>query len=93
MLQEINGGVCETIGNSTVGVFTAGYGDCGNKLTNGAYIEWPYQTVWNAYPVYVCTDKTAKSIEILKRLEEDKILKVTSVKKFIELVQKISSIL
>ena len=45
------------------------------------------------YPVYICSDKTAKAIEVLKALEADKVIELRSVKKFIEMVEKISSIL
>lgn len=48
---------------------------------------------WNSYPVYVCTDKTAKAIEILKSLQAEKLLDVKSVPRFIELVEKISGLL
>lgn len=55
---------------------------------------WPYQTVyWGSYPVYVCTDKTKKAIEVLKALQADKILKCDSVSRFISLVDKIAGLL
>jgi hypothetical protein len=51
----------------------------------------PY-SYYNSWPVYVCTDKTKKAIDVLKALEADG-LKVTSVTKFIALVEKIAAIL
>jgi hypothetical protein len=56
--------------------------------------HWPYQTVyWNSYPVYVCTDKTKKAIEVLKALQAEKLLKCDSVPRFIALVEKSSNLL
>lgn len=54
---------------------------------------WPYQTYWGSYPVYVCTDKTKKAIEILKALQAEKLIKCDSVPRFIALVEKISGLL
>lgn len=54
---------------------------------------WPYQTYWHSYPVYICTDKTAKAIEVLKALQAEKILRCDSVPRFIALVEKISGLL
>ena len=53
----------------------------------------PATIYWNSYPVYVCTDKTAKAIEILKKLQAEKQLEVKSVPRFIELVEMIAGIL
>jgi hypothetical protein len=75
----------------------------GNYNQNGYYGQttncWPYygypiqtQIYWQSYPIYVCTDKTKKAIDVLKALEADG-LKVTSVTKFIALVEKIAAIL
>ncbi len=77
---------CVTLGNSNGGLG-------GGYTIGGGYNCYPYQTQWYSYPVYVCSDKTAKAIEILKALQADKILEVKSVPKFIELVEKISGIL
>lgn len=62
---------------------------------NCTFDYWPtQQTVyWNSYPVYVCTDKTKKAIEVLKALQSEKLLKCESVPRFIELVEKISGFL
>ena len=61
---------------------------CDNHLFGG------YHTVyWNSYPVYVCSDKTAKAIEILKKLQAEKVVDVKSVPRFIELVEEIGKIL
>ncbi len=57
--------------------------------TNLFYQPYGY---WGSYPVYICTDKTKKAIDVLKALESEG-LKVTSVKKFIELTEKIAAIL
>lgn len=46
-----------------------------------------------SYPIYVCTDKTAKAIEILKKLQADKVIDVKSVNRFIQLVEDIAAIL
>ncbi len=48
---------------------------------------------WNSYPVYVCTDKTKKAIDILKALQAEKMIKCDSVPRFIGLVEKISNLL
>ena len=48
---------------------------------------------YESYPVYVCTDKTKKAIEILKALQADKQIECKSVPKFIELVEKIAGLL
>ena len=69
----------------------------GMQINNGYYNGygiynqycWPV-LYWHSYPIYVCTDKTAKAIEILKELEKEKIIKVKDVPKFIELVEKIA---
>ncbi len=82
--QQTLANSCNSLGNSLTGL-TSGYTIGGNC--------YPYQTHWYSYPVYVCSDKTAKAIEILKALQADKILEVKSVPKFIELVEKISGIL
>ena len=59
------------------------------------YTDWWTQpiTYWQSYPVYVYTDKTAKAIQVLKALEEQKLLKLASVKQFISLVEKIAALL
>ena len=62
-----------------------------SRVDYGHY--WPYQTYWMNYPVYVCTDKTKKAIEVLKALQAEKMLTCNSVPKFIDLVEKISNIL
>ena len=52
----------------------------------------PYYQYFN-YPVYVFGDKTKKAIEILKLLQNEKLIKCDSVPKFIELVDRISMLL
>ncbi len=64
-----------------------------NNCNYGNLGGYGYQTVWNAYPVYVTSDKTAKAIEILKKLQTEKVIEVKSVPRFIELVEQISAIL
>lgn len=86
MLQLINNSIHETTPTVTVENCQFGYGD------------WYYQPTktiayWNSYPVYVCTDKTAKAIEILKTLQSEKLIECRSVPKFIELVEKIVGLL
>jgi hypothetical protein len=62
----------------------SGFNSCIQQTSQYAY--------WQSYPVYVYTDKTKKAIDVLKALESDG-LKVTSVTKFIALVEKIAAIL
>lgn len=78
----------------------AGMQYMGSLTNDGSYLTgglWngcsPYQTVWQSYPVYICTDKTKKAIDILKQLQDDKVLEVRSVNKFIDLVEKIANLL
>lgn len=59
---------------------------------NGWPSTQPYY-VYQSYPVYVCTDKTKKAIDVLKALEADKAIRLTSVKSFIAMVEKIAGIL
>lgn len=49
--------------------------------------------IYQSYPIYVCTDKTKKAIEVLKALQAENLLECKSVSKFIELVEKISNLL
>lgn len=70
--------------------FVSGFGQSSNCLDG---YRAPSTVYWNSYPVYVCTDKTAKSIEILKKLQSEKVIEVKSVPQFIELVEAISAIL
>jgi hypothetical protein len=105
MLQLANGSVVEEAPSMAAGTLTGGglIANMDGINNNGAtfsffpdcpaQVQYIYQTVWQGYPVYVCHDKTAKAIQVLKQLEEDRILKVNSVKKFIELVEKIAGIL
>lgn len=78
---------------ASLGNLCSGLGSSESYTIGGAYNCYPLQTHWYSYPVYACTDKTAKAIEILKALQADKIMEVKSVNKFIELVEKISGIL
>ena len=100
MLQLTNGNIVEfTIPDVT---YTGGTGtflnadNCSVPFEVGKYEFWPNatQTIhWNSYPVYVCSDKTKKAIEILKALQAEKQIECKSVPRFIELVEKIASIL
>ncbi len=106
MLQLTNGSIVETPETSNrMASMQANYSGGSNTLGGlgsnalggisfGSSNCYPYQTHWYSYPVYVCTDKTAKAIEILKALQAANImLEIKSVPKFIELVEKISGIL
>jgi hypothetical protein len=95
MLQLQNQAIQE-YPNTYGGTSDDAYGLTAGSLPVGnAY--WPYPSTqmiwWNQYPVYVCTDKTKKAIEILKALQADKQLECKSVRKFIELIEKISGLL
>jgi len=99
MLQESNGTICE---NPVVMNHNMVYNwernnlvQSQNNLSEYFYDNYyyPYMTHWQSYPVYICTDKTKKAIEVLKALEKDGITQIVSVSKFIELVEKISNIL
>jgi hypothetical protein len=92
MLQVMTDGTIQEVGGTSFGVWDGG----SNALQVGnCFAFWPtQQTVyWNNYPVYVCTDKTKKAIEVLKALQAEKILKCESVPRFIALVEKISALL
>ncbi len=100
MLEFNDGKIIElstapTFSGMSADSFTAGSTMVVGNVTNCfPDYSYPYnQTIWQSYPVYVCTDKTAKAIEILKSLQADKAINVTSVPKFIEMVEKISKIL
>ncbi len=80
--QQIQAGVAQTI--TTTGA--------------GESIDWAYHNAnncvqWNTYPVYVCTDKTKKAIDILKALQSEKQIDCKSVPQFIRLIEKIAEIL
>lgn len=101
MLQEVNGAIretpaalnqCMTVLNGGGGSITGtSIGSCGDwPLTTGYYHAPIY---WNNYPVYICTDKTKKAIEVLKALQAEKMLTCNSVPRFIELVDKIAGLL
>lgn len=87
MLQEYNNAIVEQ-SQTSVGMV--------QQLTTSI---WPYTETytptiwWGSYPVYVCSDKTAKAIEVLKALQAEKLLECKSVPKFIELVEKIAKLL
>lgn len=101
MLQCIDEKIVETMPSNSV--FTAAGLDAVNcmgmvsgSISGGNYTYAPVSVPtiwWNQYPVYVCTDKTAKAIEVLKKLQAEKHLDVKSVPRFIELVEMIASIL
>lgn len=88
MLNETNGAIVET--NNTRALTNI------NTVGNwGGLTGWcPQETIyWQSYPVYVCTDKTKKAIDILKALQAEKQIECKSVPKFIELVEKIAGLL
>ncbi len=101
MLQEVNGTIMEFF-NTDQALdayrFDNQYTPTTTVPSTGTVTttDWPYsnQTVWwNGYPVHVYSDKTAKSIEILKKLQAEKVIDVKSVPRFIALVEQISAIL
>lgn len=87
MMQALENSIIEL--PATTSTFTIG------NITTDSCNSYPYNgyTVWNNYPVYICTDKTKKAIEILKALQAEKLLECKSVPRFIELVDKISNLL
>ena len=95
MLTFENGAIQETP------VTTMTTGGTIDSLTGGAlyqttncYQPWPTQTTyWLTYPVYVCSDRTKKAIDVLKALQADKVLECKSVPRFIALVEKIALLL
>lgn len=102
MLEFANGTITETAAQNAMAM-TAGAsgsihnGSCvGGSLTTGStygggYTNYPIY--WQSYPIYICSDKTKKAIEVLKALQAEKLLKCESVPRFIELVEKISGLL
>lgn len=99
MLQLTNGTICEqppvidvTMTGNAAQTYTGQF-TIGNCVPSIGYYDWQPYTFWNSYPVYVCTDKTKKAIEVLKALQADKVLTCNSVPRFIELVEKISGLL
>jgi len=108
MLQEVNGTIQEMAAVNNAEALNATFTQLGSNsassaqancltTTSGCYNTWngqPYGSYyWGSYPIYVTTDKTAKSIEILKKLEAKKYITLGSVKDFIKLVEEISAIL
>lgn len=93
MLQEMNNAIYEVSQTISSGGYvpTTTTGIVGNCTID----YWPpQQTIyWNSYPVYICTDKTKKAIEVLKALQAEKLLKCDSVPRFIALVDKIAGLL
>ncbi len=65
----------------------------GSSSIGGWPYTYAYQTAWNNYPVYVTTDRTEKAIKILQVLETKKVIEVKSVKRFIELVEKLKELI
>jgi hypothetical protein len=102
-IQEINGtlvaynGSLPTNASLTAGgSLSSSVGEGISSLTSGGYgyyQSYPTLIHWNSYPVYVTSDKTAKAIEILKTLQDEKLIDVKSVPKFIALVEKIKGLL
>lgn len=94
MLTFENGAIQETpmpVMNTKI---TGGTLTSGVYQTSNCYQPWPQDTTyWLNYPVYVCSDRTKKAIDVLKALQAEKILKCDSVPRFIELVEKISQLL
>ena len=83
----------ETVANAQACVQSnTAYHQCDNVLIQRAC----HLPVWllELLPVYICTDKTKKAIDVRSKvLFEADGLKVTSVKKFIELTEMIAGIL
>jgi hypothetical protein len=88
-----DGGGVPFVGNVSV----TGVSNCSTVLGGGYdnhFGVWPATNyAWSTYPIYVCTDKTAKAIQVLKQLEADKAIELKSVKRFVEMVEKIAAIL
>lgn len=96
MLQQLTDGTIQENAQYQNGNLTAMQQNSANQLSNiysNGCNSWPYQTSWYGYPVYVCSDKTKKAIEVLKALQDEKLLKCESVPRFIALVEKISNLL
>ncbi len=89
MLQELNGCIQETATAGAVLTVTGGANGVGQYSNCADYGQYHYQTYWNTYPVYICTDKTAKAIQIVKLMQAEKLIDLKSVPKFIDLVEKI----
>lgn len=88
MLQQQNDSIVEMSYTGMAQTTTGGLVPTSNTI----WTSDPYWYYLN-YPVYVSTDRTKKAIDILKALEKEKLLKVQSVPRFIELVEKISVLL
>jgi len=98
MLQLTNGSIVEMpLGEVTTSnncsFTTGGFVPTTTTVPFPDYTYYACNTIWNSYPVYVCSDKTKKAIEILKALQAEKQIECKSVPKFIELVEKISNLL
>jgi hypothetical protein len=103
MLQLIDGTVREDFPGAQANLAAQCYSDttagglagtvAGNFYVGDPYVVPQVVQYWNTYPIYVCTDKTKKAIEILKALESNKIVELKSVKRFIDLVEQIANIL
>ncbi len=90
MALNANGSIYETGSVTTTGVVSNTIaGGISDNITTGCYQTY----YWGNYPVYVCTDKTKKAIDIVKALEAAKHLKITSVPKFLALVEEIAGLL
>jgi hypothetical protein len=91
-IQEVrNPSIAVTAFGDTAGNYTLGH--VSPVTSSAVQYTWPYTTYWQSYPVYICTDKTAKAIEVLKCLQAEKLLKCDSVPRFIQLVEKIAGLL
>ncbi len=94
MLQQYQNAIQEVTTGGYVPTTTTGGNYTSQCVDTGYLGQWPYSTVyWHNYPVYVCSDKTKKAIEVLKALQSEKLLKCDSVPRFIELVEKIAGLL
>jgi hypothetical protein len=93
MFQIINDTVQEVQTTlTTTGTYTNGLGQTGYWPETTGVIYSPYYYYGN-YPVYVCTDKTKKAIDILKHLQAKKKIRCDDVDKFIALVEEIAGLL
>jgi hypothetical protein len=85
MLQEENGALIEsTAGGPTE--YVSGQYMLQNQNCLGH--SWSY----GPYPIYITRDSTAKAIAILKKLQDEKVLEIKSVPRFIELVDLITAL-
>jgi hypothetical protein len=71
------------------------FDDCAGTLTTGntSNCDWTYWYPSGTYWSYPCEDKTAKALRIVKHLMDAKLVEIKKIKDFVNLLEKISSIL